>query len=304
MDTGLERIDDRDRWRRLLSAAGPSVLQQGWAYGAALAHGGAVVDRLGLIVAGRLVGLVQVIGRRVFGGPVPLWHGLGGPSWLPDTDPVDAVAALAALRRRYGWRRGRLLLLTPATATAPALAAAGWHRAMTGYTTARLALRPGLDRLRAGLEPDWRRLLRKGPARDLDLAFEDPRASPLALDDAIRRELQERRRRGYAGLPARFVAATARRSAGILATASVDGAPVGQMLVLRHGGTATYLLGWTSPAGRRRYAHHHLLWGIVVRLCDAGCDWLDLGGLNVPAGIVRFKLATGAVPVTFAGTYA
>lgn len=304
MDTHLEPIGDRDTWTRLLSATGPSVLQQGWAYGAALAHGGAVVHRLGLVVAGRPVGVVQVTGRRLLGGPVPLWHGLGGPSWLPGTDPAEALAALLALRRRYGWRRGRLLLLTPATANAPGLAAAGLHRAMTGYSTARLDLRPGPDPLRAGLEADWRRLLRKGPASDLALHFDDPRAVPLALDDAISRELDARRSRGYAGLPAPFVGGTARRSEGVLATATVDGAPVGQMLVLRHGGTATYLVGWTSPEGRQRYAHHHLLWGILTRLCHAGCDWLDLGGLNVPAGIVRFKLATGAVPVTFAGTYA
>jgi lipid II:glycine glycyltransferase (peptidoglycan interpeptide bridge formation enzyme) len=75
------------------------------------------------------------------------------------------------------------------------------------------------------------------------------------------------------------------------------------MLFLTHGRTAIYQTGWSNGNGRRGRVHHRALWGAIERLRDAGLHWLDLGGLNVPAGIVRFKLGSGATPVTFAGTF-
>ena len=63
------------------------------------------------------------------------------------------------------------------------------------------------------------------------------------------------------------------------------------MLLFRHGNTATYLLGWNSPEGRRRRAHNLLLWRAVLELRERQVGWLDFGGVNPAApGVARFKL--------------
>ncbi|MFW5834242.1 MAG: GNAT family N-acetyltransferase [Pseudomonadota bacterium] len=306
METCLVPLDDRARWDALAAKAGHVQVQQGWAYGEVLARRGARVERLGLFEAGQCVGVVQLVGRRPLGGPFRLWHGLGGPLWLRSDDPHAGIAVLGLLRRRYGWRRAGLLLLTPASGDAAMearrLEAAGFRRAMTGYTTARLDLAAPLADLQRCLVPAWRRELRRG---EVALTFEwsDPRADPATLDVLLEREAGERRRRGYAALPAAVVREVARASGGLLASARRDGRLVAAMLFLRHGRTAVYQTGWSDGDGRRGRAHHRALWGTIERLQEAGVRWLDLGGLNLPAGIVRFKLGCGATPVTFAGTF-
>ncbi len=307
MQADLAPIDDRNIWTALARRTGPGQVQQSWAYGAALRAAGNAVHRLRLIEAGVDIGMVQLVGRRLLGGPVVLWHGLGGPAWLTD-DPARGVAALRLLKRRYGWRRGSLLLLTPAS-DEPAqdrgrLERAGFRQAMTGYTTARLDLGAELAVLRAGLHHDWRRRLRQGPSAGLRLQWRDPRADPLALDALLAADAVTACRRGYRSLPPAVVAATARRGGGLLATAAIGDVTVAGMLFLQHGTGALYQTGWSDDEGRRRFAHHHLLWGAVERLRADGIRALDLGGLDLPSGVVRFKLASGAVPTTFAGTFA
>ena len=307
MEDQLAPVHDRHAWEALAAGAGYGAVQQSWAYGATLQARGIPVERLRLVEDGRDVGLVQLIGRRLLGGPVVFWHGLGGPAWLtPNRDAGRPVLRL--LRRRFGWRRGSLLLLTPASITPEIdrarLEAAGFRRAMTGYTTARLDLEQGLETLRRALHPDWRRRLRLGPSPCVHLTWDDPRADLLTLDALSEHDALQAKARGYASLPAAVVGGAARRGGGLLATARQGTNLVASMLFLRQGRTAIYQTGWTDDTGRRTFAHHHLLWGAVERLHEEGVRWLDLGGLNGPPGVARFKLATGALPTTFAGTFA
>ena len=81
-------------------------------------------------------------------------------------------------------------------------------------------------------------------------------------------------------------------------------APLAGIVLIRHGASATYYAGWTSPEGRRLKAHNLLLWRGIGALREAGTDWLDLGGVDpaVP-GVARFKLGLGGEAFTLAGTY-
>lgn len=300
-------VTDKTTWRNLVARTVGVQIQQGWAYGEALAARGARVARLLLVEGGREVGFVQLIGRRPCRGPVLLWHGLGGPCWLRAGAEGDG-AALRLLRRRYGWRRGAVLLLTPASPLPSLdhqrLQNAGFRQAMTGYTTAVLDLEHPLAALRRGLHGDWRRRLQRGPDAALALAWCHPWADPLGLEALLTADAAAARQRGYHGLPPALVRQLARHGDGLLALARAPDQPVAAMLFLRQGATALYQTGWSDAVGRRGFAHHHLLWGAIERLAADGCRQLDLGGLNVPAGIVRFKLASGATPRTFAGTFA
>jgi hypothetical protein len=301
----LESIDDAARWDALLAGVGFSPWQQSRAYGAALAHAGRPVRRLRLAARGETLGVVQTVGRLAAGGRVGLWHALGGPLWRPGVATAAKVAALGALERELAgpWRR---LVVTPAlppARTAAALETAGMRRVMTGYTTAVLPIAATAERQAARLHASWRRALRRSPEPPLPVSCRDARADPAGLDAALALHARERRRRGYAAVSRELVAAAARRGPALLATADGAAGPAAFVLVFVHGATATYEVGWTSAAGRAAHAHHRLLWTIVERLRERGVRLLDLGGLDLPAGIVRFKLASGALPRTYAGSY-
>jgi lipid II:glycine glycyltransferase (peptidoglycan interpeptide bridge formation enzyme) len=81
-------------------------------------------------------------------------------------------------------------------------------------------------------------------------------------------------------------------------TAAEAGTPIAFMLILLHGDTATYHIGWTGPRGRAVGAHNLLLWDASCTLAARGYIRLDLGRtdpLRTP-GIARFKLGAGAAP--------
>jgi hypothetical protein len=301
----LETIDDPARWEALLARTGFSPWQQSWAYGAALRRAGRSVLRLRIHGNGGTLGVAQAVGRLTPGARFGIWHALGGPLWRPGTGEDDKVAGLGTLARELGGRF-RPILLTPALVpgrTATALEAAGMRRVMTGYTTAVLPVAGSAERQAARLHPSWRRSLARSFDNAAVIACREARSDPLALDAALARHEAERRRRRYAAVSRDLVAAAARRGPALLATASGTEGVDAFMLVFVHGATATYQVGWTSAAGRAGRAHHRLLWAILAALRARGIRLLDLGGLNLPAGIVRFKLATGAVPRTYAGTY-
>jgi len=301
----LETIDDAARWNALLVEMGFSPWQQSRAYGAALARAGRRVVRFRLDRAGRTLGVVQAVGSLSVSGHCGVWHALGGPLWRPGVATAEKCAGLRAIEGRLAGPL-RLLLLTPALSSArtgAALEGAGMRRVLTGYTTAVLPVAASSDRQAARLRSGWRSALRQSFEAEATIGCRDARADLPLLDAALARHEHERRRRGYAAVSREVVAAAARRGPALLATARSAAGLDAFMLVFVHGAAATYQVGWTSAAGRATCAHHRLLWSILTELRGRDVRFLDLGGLNLPPGIVRFKLATGAVPRTFAGTY-
>ena len=88
-------------------------------------------------------------------------------------------------------------------------------------------------------------------------------------------------------------------------TARLDGETVAAMLFLKHGTSATYHIGWTSPAGRALSAGNLLLTHAAERFGEMGVEIVDLGLLDTETapGLARFKLGTGAQPLRMGGTW-
>lgn len=291
------QIDDAGLWHDRLQAAGRSALQQGWAYGQAVALQGHGVARFGAFAGEDCIALAQLVHRRL-----PFSLGLAlllrGPVWLGQP---DAAAWLPELQRTIGWRH---LVWQPDDDDARDRRAGG-RRIWTGAAHVVLDLFPELSALRRGLDGKWRNMLKAGEAAGLKV---DATSGGPALDWLIAEAERQRRERRYAAphpsFQANLAAASGRKGALVL-TASSGGQPIAAMLFLRHGSTATYQLGATTSAGRATRAHHRLLWEAVVRLKDAGCRRLDLGQADTVTspGIARFKLGTGGEVLTLAGSY-
>ena len=87
--------------------------------------------------------------------------------------------------------------------------------------------------------------------------------------------------------------------------AKLGGDRAGGMLFLRHGSTATYHIGWSSPDGREENASNLLLWQAIRLLKKKGVATLDLGGVDTDhaPGLAHFKLGLGGRPLSQSGTW-
>ena len=184
----------------------------------------------------------------------------------------------------------------------------GMARVMTGYATASLDLRQSLPELRAQMASKWRNRLQKS---ELDSSLQvSVEASIEHCEELLRNEESQRRTRGFDGLPVGFVRAYIQahaqpQSAYVMSWAQQQKQTIASMLVLLHGATATYHMGWANETGRKSNAHNLLMWRLIGHLKAHGINQFDLGGINnsdLP-GITRFKLGTGAAARVLAGTY-
>ena len=66
---------------------------------------------------------------------------------------------------------------------------------------------------------------------------------------------------------------------------------IGKVVVITHGNTTTYLIGYTNNIGRYNNANYLLLWKAIIDAKNEGCQFFDLGGLNqtTTKGVAHFK---------------
>ncbi|HEX8374560.1 MAG TPA: GNAT family N-acetyltransferase, partial [Geminicoccaceae bacterium] len=208
--------------------------------------------------------------------------------------------------RAIGARFGRPLLVWSPELPGPVAKLHGRRPFVTPYATGWVDLAPDEAGLRAGLHGKWRNQLRRAERAGLRVAEV---AGGEALAWLLRENEAYRRRVGYQGPRPTFLAALATAAGSgrvLLALVASDGpTPVAGVLLVRHGASATYEVGFTSARGRELSATHLLLWHALLESKRRGVRWLDLGGLNTDKapGIARFKLGLGAEVVTLAGTF-
>jgi Acetyltransferase (GNAT) domain len=285
-------------WQELLGR-GRSGLQQGWSYGEALGASGVPLHRALVRGAdGRPIACLQVAERRLV-GPVGVALLLRGSVWLePGSRAAAEPAVIEGVRRHVG---RRALVWSP---EAPSLSV---RRALvTGYSTAWLDLGAGPETLRRGLAADWRACLRQAEAGPLAVRADPGRSG---VDWLLDRNEAHRRQVGYRGPSRGFLgqlARTAREAGELMALVAVDDSePVAGVMLLRHGASATYEVGYASASGRALRATHLLLWRAAELLASRGVRWLDLGGIATDRspGIARFKLGMGGTVATLPGTF-
>lgn len=308
--------DDCSRadWDAYLAACGQSSLEQSWAYGTAIhAVGGRSVRRGVIRRDGEPLAIVQAFTRRRF-LPLSVIQIPRGPLWLKDCGAEDRRAAYGAVRDCFRWRRRELLVWMPELPDAPdserLMRACRCRRVVTGYSSLWLDLRRDESALRTALHGKWRNALRRGESGRLRLG-RGPGGG--RLDWLLQRHEAFRRQAGFVGPPAALVRAIAADAAPeeLHVLCAYDGDADGQaeplagILLIGHGRSATYYVGWTSDAGRRAQAHNLLLWRAIGDLKKNGTHWLDLGGVDArrAPGVARFKLGLGGALFTLSGTY-
>ena len=284
-------------------------LQQSWAYGEALRSLGVEVVRVVAMDQGRWLACAQFIARRIL-AYISLASCSRGPVFDPQVGLEQRREFLQRVRQGLPVKTFKVPLFSPNTPRTDwdAQEVKGMHRVLTGYSTVLIDLMQDPQNLRADLDGKWRnRLVRAESHTELRVFFQPSRAQ---LQNLLTREMEQRRSRGFFGLPTDFVtryveAHEKPAQAFRLAWVEKQRTPIASMLFLLHGQVATYHVGWANDEGRQANAHNLLLWRAMMELPQAQIKCLDLGGVNTRdlAGISRFKLGAGGRVITLPGTF-
>lgn len=217
----------------------------------------------------------------------------------------------SVFNKSFPRRIGRRRRIIPEAADDPALrdtlAAAGLKRLVRpGYQTLWLDLRPDIDVIFENFESSWRNKVRKAEKSGLDTVWKTEKTDIARL---LRIYQRDKSKKEYEGPSLRLAAALAEKfhlqDSLLTGRAEAGGETVAAILMLCHGTTATYQIGWTTEDGKKQAAHNLLLWQACVTLKKKGIDYLDLGGVNdeTAYGVKKFKEGMGGALVTLAGHY-
>ena len=301
----------RDDWLHV-PADSPLPFHQYWAYGMALSGAGAEVEAWRVSRDGAKAALMIVTKRR-FSGLMTVDTVLRGPIWLTPLSLADKASLLATLKVPYNPWRWRFLAQQPDLEASPeaftALKQAGLRRIASGYSTAWLDLSADEADLRASLLRNWRNHLRGAEKAPISLSIAGRK--PHHYSWLLEKEADQRKTRDYQATPLGIIPLYAEAMAnadkqGVMSVIASNGpTKISGALFLLHGNSATYHVGWIGDEARACHAQSRVLFEAMLALKKQGVRFLDLGGLNTAnlKGISRFKLGTGAKPVTMVGTY-
>lgn len=300
----------REEWSAALRDCEVVNLLQTWEYGEAKQSEGWRVERF-ILQHGGPVAAVQMLSRRV-----PALGTIARINRAPlimskDLPLGDAATHAIQWVRDELVKRGFTALsfapeLPANEATAAKLARAGFERAQApAWASGLIDLTQDEVVRRRSIDRKWRNLL--GKAERGGIAIETD-ATPEGVSRFMSHQHRFQSRKGFDGIASGLVLALSRGDGDVrlsALTAVVEDESVGGVLIAGHVNTATYLLSWNTPEGRRRSVNYLLLWRAVEQCRSEGYRWFDLGGIDHhrTPGIAHFKAGLRPTPYTLVGEH-
>lgn len=262
-----------------------------------------------IIIDGQQAGIVQMQEVSMLRGMV---HGISldrGPIWFDGFgNTVQMRAFVTELDRIFPKRRGRKRRFIPEwTRTQAVMEDSNWTKRdkIPAYQTHLVDLSGNKDILRKNLHQKWRNVLNRAERENLEI-IQDWNGD--GLGPLLKHYMTDRLQKKYAGASPKFLSAlvqfTVPRQECLILHAAEDNEIIASIMVFLHGHGATYQLGWTTPYGRNKGAHHRLLWEAMTILKSRGVTTMDTGGFNEnTAGIKQFKDGLGGHAIALIGNY-
>lgn len=226
----------------------------------------------------------------------PMWRLKGRPA-----DPRDLTEALTAMWQSLAVERGMHLRLRPNFTLSqlddtPGLLEATGFKSRQGvrpYETLMIDLAQSSDEIMASFHGKWRNSLKKGLKAECEILV----GRQMELFDqflGLQHEMAERKHfQERLDLQAlrQAQSSEAEENQLIIFLAMRQGEPLAAAAISWLGDTAIYLLGASSPQGRKLNASYVLQWEIITKLKEWDCRWYDLGGVNTSgkSGVLLFK---------------
>ncbi len=281
LDFSVRRVGE---WHDLLRQAPHANWQQSWPYAEATRARDYKLTRIAKICEGQnVIGMVAL--QEVALGPIHVVNINRGPLWFEEAPKQTRLVSFANLLRskyprRWGLRLRWLPEWTYTEAAVTTLLEAGFRDTGATYSTNWIDLRPSVQELRQSLRGNWRNQLNRSLKSSLRIE-EDWKGAKLSA--FLRSYEAQRQRQSYPGPSAAFLReeflSAVRNRDGLLLWAMEGESPVAGLMVLVHGGTASYRMGWTTATGRLNHAHNGLLWRALTSLRARGIERFDLGGI-------------------------
>ncbi len=308
-------------WNTKFNKVSQSTITQSCNYARALCPLYGQKSRSGLImIDDQEAGIVQIQEASVLKNMIHAVILDRGPLWFDEFGSAQHFEAFVKafnqqFPRRFGRRRRFIPEFEDSSQIQQIMSNNGFRvSAAQAYQTLWLDLRPSLEHLRAGLKKKWRNALSKAERSGIQMTW-DERGVTLPL--LLSHYEQDKRERNYAGPDAKVIMALAKTfgpaQSLIIGWAhdphggekdTLEGERIAGILLLCHGRSCTYQIGWTSRAGRAHNAHHLLLWQSLEKLTGMGLNSFDLGGVHDEApGLKAFKEGMGGERATLPGIY-
>ena len=300
----------RTDWNRYVADASKCPFEQSWSYGEAIVATGGGVKRAIFRKNHKPVAFAQLFTKKI-GAIATIVQLLRGPVFLTETtDLADRFDALRLLKES-DLRLSRMIKFwTPEILESPNNGSSFQNlklrRVMTGHNTVWLNLNSDSKGLRQKLEGNWRNGLVKAEKQGLKIRASSD-LKTIEWITSIYEALRKKRR--FGGPSATLLRAAYQcasdRSNFIVLQASLKHELAAAILLVRHGTSATYVIGWNNDVGRRTNANTLLLWQGMLILKNENVSSFDLGGIDTHSlpGIARFKLGMGGEIASLAGTY-
>lgn len=298
-------------WEERLARIPRSNLIQTWPYAQTMRGVEHKMTRFGLIMDGeRELGLLQIQEIKLF----RLFHVVildRGPLWYDAPVPRATwegffkTFAKSFPRSLTRWRRFMPEVLLDAPLKQK-LIESGFRYKSRGYQSMWVDLKSDADALRRALKRNWRNHLNNAERAPLRVE-KDNKADHLNW--LLKNYEADRRARRYPGpsvdIVKTLVACARPKNNVLMLRATLGGQPIAAILVLLHGKSATYQIGFSSDDGRKVSAHHLLLWRAMMELKGRGVEDFDLGGINPESaqGVTTFKEGMGGQPFELIGLY-
>ena len=231
-----------------------------------------------------------------------------GPLFLGD-DEKSAGPILRSLHDEWCDKNGCYIQLAPflpdAESVSKMMSEVGFAKADGDkWHSGWLFLDRSEEELKKSLLQKWRNMLNKSHRMNLEIV---ELKGGTELDELLIEYEDFKRKIGFASVSGRLIRAMYEESPGdiIALTAKKEGKNVGSVIVARHGGSATYLTGFSSDPGRKANANYLLLWNAILKCRESGVKWFDVGGMDEEktAGVTHFKKGLGLEQYFLAGEF-
>lgn len=248
---------------------------------------------------GRALGFVVM--QEIKLGPIHLMEIQRGPIWFEEEHRLEHFLEFAKLlrntfptgmMRRFRWLPEWSFQEDITTE----LTELGYKQQPQTFESVRLDLTLSLENLRQRMTSKWRNCLNKSEKQRLQIRVD---ARGNTLHEFLMRFQNYKKEKKFLGPSPEFMrqefrAALKERNAFLL-TAQVLQEDVAGVMILIHGKSASYRIGWNSEVGKKTNAHYLLLWTAAKLLKNQGLTYFDLGGIKTDEspGVSHFKLGIG-----------
>ena len=323
----LERVDNRDRWNRLIIDMPYSDFRQAYEWAEVRRTQGWQPHRLAVVEGDHCLAAISFLSKRLPGLGVSILYGSGGPllrDWNDRSIFDQLLEGVRSIARAQGAIFIRIDPKIPDDQQRPrsTLMEHGFNHLTDDWTTwnaPRIVMRMCLGESESELKKKIRRRFRehisaapaKGlrivPATSLDQGWEFHEALAAA---GRRKGLPVRGRDYFERLWQEYL----REDRGVLLVAEHDGNAVGGLIGVRFGNTAhmLYVTQRDRPEGGRLNQGPVLYWEFIHWAKSQGCTEIDWGGVGTQFppeeddpgyGVFRFKKGFNSSLVYLGGYY-